>query len=105
MTQKQIDTSGTDTFVIVDPAAEIQISSSVVAPRLVSLAGVRIGIVDNSKHNAVVMLKEVEAVLKNQFGVGAFEYYRKDNPSIPMPQPAIVAMAERCQAIIHGVAD
>jgi hypothetical protein len=105
MAQKQIDANKIDGLVIVDPAAELEHVSSITARRLTSLKGVRVGMIDNSKHNALPMLKEIERVLATQFGIGSFDYYRKDNPSIPMPSDAILAMAGRCDAVIHGVAD
>jgi hypothetical protein len=40
------------TITLVDPAAELDHVSEALAPRLQSLAGKRIALIDNTKHNA-----------------------------------------------------
>ena len=90
---------------IVDPAAEEKLTSVSHAPRLASLTGVRLGLIDNTKHMALPLLREVEALLKERFGVASFAYYRKENPSVPTPPAVLAEMAATCEAVIHGVAD
>jgi hypothetical protein len=94
-----------DTLVVVDPAAELQSASVAAASRLNSIRGARVGIVDNAKHMALPFLKELEAILKDEYGVKSFNYFRKENASIPMPAEAMGAMAEQSDAVVHGVAD
>jgi hypothetical protein len=91
-------------MVIVNPAAEVEVVSMSMAPRLASLEGIRIGLVDNSKHMAAETLKALEEILRAR-GVASFETYRKDNPSVAMPFEMIAGMASRCDALVHGVAD
>lgn len=91
-------------IVIVNPAAEVETVEKAMAPRLASLDGIRLGLVDNSKHMAAETLKALEAILRTK-GVVAFETYRKDNPSVAMPAEMIAGMAARCDAVVHGVAD
>jgi hypothetical protein len=110
MLQKAIETkpfekTNTNTILIVDPAAEIQNITLSTAARLGSLKGARIGIVDNAKHMALPLLKELEVILKTEYGASTFNYYRKDNASIPMPPESMAAMAASSDAVVHGVAD
>jgi hypothetical protein len=91
-------------IVIVNPAAEVETVSRTMAPRLHSLDGIRLGLVDNSKHMAAETLKALEAILRAK-GIASFETYRKDNPSVAMPAEMIAGMAARCDAVVHGVAD
>src|ERR1700733_8160186 len=110
MLQKEIETkpfekTNTNTILIVDPAAEIQNITLSTASRLGSLKGARIGIVDNAKHMALPLLKELEVILKTEYGASTFNYYRKDNASIPMPPESMAAMAASSDAVVHGVAD
>src|SRR5258707_11838232 len=91
-------------IVIVNPAAETEVVSMSMAPRLASLQGIRIGLVDNSKHMAAETLKALEDILRAR-GVASFETYRKDNPSVAMPFDMIAGMASRCDAVVHAVAD
>lgn len=92
-------------LLIVDPAAEPKKTSFVMASRLVTLKGTHLAMVDNSKHNALTLLKSLQAVLVEDYGVVSVEFYRKDNPSIAMPLDAMNLVASRCSAVIHGVAD
>jgi hypothetical protein len=75
------------------------------APRLGSLSGVRVGFVDNAKHMAQQMLNAVQDILKTEYGVGSFDYFRKKNASIPIPPDVVAKMATHCDAIVHGVGD
>jgi hypothetical protein len=94
-----------DTILIVDPAAELHNVALVTAPRLSSLKGKRIGIVDNAKHMALPLLKQLEIILESEYGASAFNYYRKENASIPMPPDFMAKMVANSDAVIHGVAD
>jgi hypothetical protein len=105
---KEAETLGAiavDEIVIVNPAAEVQDILLSMAPRLSSLRGARVGIVDNAKHMALPLLKALESILKTEYGVASFNYYRKENASIPMPRDAMDAMAKASDAVVHGVAD
>lgn len=93
------------TIRIVDPAAEIKTESHVLAPRLRSLDGMRIAIIDNSKHMANSFLEATRGLLEQRYRVGGFECYRKLNPSVPTPPEVIERLAGSCDALIHGVAD
>lgn len=98
--------NSTDSITIVDPGVEEpQASAQAMAPRLVSLAGTTIGVIDNSKHMAAPLLSAVEELLKSRYGVGVTVRYRKDNPSIPTPAESVAQLVGDCDAVIHGVAD
>lgn len=98
-------TAGT-TIRIVDPAAEIESKSLLpLAPRLRSLQGVRIGIIDNSKHRAGSFLEATKTLLEQRYQVGGFDYYRKFTASVPTPTEVIERLTRSCDAVITGVAD
>lgn len=90
---------------IVHPAAEDVVDAHTLAPRLPSLAGRRIGFIDNSKHMADVFLRELAELLLARHGVAAVEVYRKASPSIPSPPDVIHRMVTSCDGVVHGVAD
>ena len=94
-----------DTVTIVDPAAEDTAVAENLAPRLETLAGTHIGLIDNSKHMAAELLAEVEVLLQQRYGVKKVTRYRKANPSIPTPPEVLAGLAASCDAIVHGVAD
>ena len=90
---------------IVDPAAEIETENNPIAPRLKSLHGARIGIIDNTKHMANRFLEATRVLLEKQHHAGSFEYYRKFSASVPTPPEVIERLTKSCDAVIHGVAD
>jgi hypothetical protein len=64
----------------------------------------RIGLIDNSKHHADVFLAEIERLMAAR-GVAGFVRYRKTNPSVRMPDDAVAELVDRCDAVVHAVAD
>ncbi len=94
-----------DTVTIVDPAAEDTAVAENLAPRLKTLTGTHVGVIDNSKHMAAELLAEVEVLLQQRYGVKQVTRYRKANPSIPTPPEALTSLTASCDAFVHGVAD
>jgi len=95
----------TITTMVLNPAAEGEIASQTLAPRLPDLKGATVGLIDNHKRNADVYLEELAGLLKEKFGVAKVINYKKDSQSIPSPSEVLDDLASQCQAIIHAVAD
>ena len=95
----------TESITVIDPAAEDSSVTLVPAPRLASLAGTRVGLIDNSKHMAAELLDAVQELLQSRYQVTAFKRYRKSNPSVPSPRDVLAGLIGSCDAIVHGVAD
>jgi hypothetical protein len=93
------------TITLVDPAAEIENPTEALAPRLRSLEGKRIALIDNTKHNADAFLEATRALLEQKYGVAGFEYFRKFSASVPTPPEVIERLTHSCDALVHGVAD
>ncbi len=93
------------TTTVLNPAAEGTAVIQKLAPRLSSLQGVTVGLIDNHKGNSDVYLEALAELFKEQFGVARVINYRKDSQSIPTPPEALDDLASQCQAIIHAVAD
>ena len=94
-----------ETVAIVDPAADEAPHQLAGAQRLATLSGIRLGMIDNSKHMAAELMAEVEAQLHERYGVREFTRYRKANPSVPTPPEVLAGLASSCDGIVHGVAD
>lgn len=90
---------------LVHPAAEDVPVTYALAPRLESLEGTRIGLLDNRKRHSDVFLAKLQELLQERYGVADFEYYLKDGASVATPPEVLADMATRCDAIIHAVAD
>ena len=90
---------------LVDPAAEVESKSEALAPRLESLKGKRIALIDNTKHNVQPYLDATRKLLEQRYGVAGFEYYRKYSASVPTPPEVVDRLTRSCDAFVHGIAD
>ena len=90
---------------IVNPAAEDMRPVLALAPRLATLEGATIALIDNTKHMAAVFLAEIRRVLEQKYRVKEFRYYRKAHASVPIPSEVMSELAGVCDGVIHGVAD
>ncbi|MBI3965595.1 MAG: hypothetical protein HY329_08170 [Chloroflexi bacterium] len=90
---------------IVNPAAEDVVEPNVLAPRLASLQGARVALVDNSKRMAGEFLDELDLLLRDRYGVAGCERYRKSSPSVPLPPEVMQGLLQSCDALVHAVAD
>lgn len=95
----------TRTITIVNPASEDVVEPQDLVPRLRSLTGAKIGLIDNSKRMANAFLDDVRELLRERYGVADFAAYQKVSASVPTPPGELDRLAEGCDAVIHGVAD
>lgn len=93
------------TVTIVNPAAEDVTERFALAPRVASLRGARVALIDNSKHNADLFLETLAARLVRDHGVATIERYRKASASVPTPPETLRRLLEASDAAVHGVAD
>src|SRR3546814_5751011 len=73
------------TFNFLDPAGGAKAEQFDIAPKLESLQGKRLGLLDNSKTNAEKYLKMVGKILVDRYGVAEVKLFRKDALSKPAP--------------------
>jgi hypothetical protein len=71
------------------------------APRLQSVRGARIAILDNCKEFADLVLRGVATALERDHGVGPVRFWRK--PYLGVPSTFAREMAGECDAVINGV--
>lgn len=83
------------------PTGEVDTRSKKLAPRLQSLRGARIGILDNCKEFADVVLRGVATALQRDFGVEQVKFWQKSYLGIASPYAG--EMAAQCDAVINGV--
>jgi hypothetical protein len=95
----------TDIVTVLHPAAEDVAEPQRLAPRLSSLQGMTVGLIDNHKRNANVYLEELSHLLQERYGVSKVVTYRKISQSMPTPDEVLDQLASTCDAIIHAVAD
>ena len=88
---------------LVDPTTQPIVPAFVPAPRLDSLAGKRIGLIDDAKGGARELLEEIADVLKQRYGVSGVSYHRKPSASKPAEPEVIRDMAEECDYVVVAI--
>jgi hypothetical protein len=89
--------------ILLDPTSERSLAIRARVPRLVSLAGKTLGLLDISKPRGNVFLDRLEAKLRDR---GA-ETLRFVKPTFTKPAPVDLRheIATRCDAVIEALAD
>ena len=86
-----------------DPTAQARTAPATLAPRLESLAGKRVGILDNGKPNAGTLMLAVAKVLQERYGAG--EIVKREKPIAGPPAPEILEALSECDFALVGSAD
>lgn len=90
--------------ILVNPFDERPLVQGKVAPRLDTLAGKTIGLLDISKPGGSIFLDYLERLLKEHFKVG--QVVRKMKPTYTKPAPdAMIQELTACHAVIEALAD
>jgi hypothetical protein len=92
-------------LVLISPVNEATVAESALAPRLSSLRGKRMGLLDNSKSKAGKMLDTVAAILNAQYSFSNIVRHRKPSASKPAAPEAITELATSCDLVVVGVGD
>ena len=82
------------------PTGDLATVAAHLAPRLRTVRDARIGILDNCKEFADVVLRGVAAALERDHGAKV-KFWRKSYLGIP--SPFATEMAKECDAVINGV--
>jgi len=91
---------------ILDPTGTADLPrAATLAPRVTELAGLRLGLLDNTKPNAVLVLETVAALLRAQHHIGEVTTYAKSYFGTPVEEDRAKEIARSCQAVIAGVGD
>jgi len=83
------------------PIGAVDTKSKLLAPRLKTIRGARIGILDNCKEFADTVLRGVADVLEREHGVAVVRFWQKSYLGVPSPYAK--EMAAECDAVINGV--
>jgi len=92
---------------ILDPtggAAHVRGDAVLAQPRAV-LRGATIGLLENTKRNASLLLDELGRLLVDRYGVAGVVARTKRAFALPVPDELLEELASSCQAVITGVGD
>ena len=93
------------TMVVLDPTLEAAPVLARMAQRPSTLAGKRIGLLDNGKPHARELLECVEQLLEERLKPAQVLRFRKPNSSKPAPTELIVDITRQVDAVVNGVGD
>ena len=93
------------TVMLLDPTFEDVPDEFPVAPRLSSLAGATVALLDNTKHNSDRFLAALADELVRGYGVSMVVAQRKANANTPAPASLLDDISARADAVVHAVAD
>jgi hypothetical protein len=93
------------TVQILDPTTEVAGRRIAYAPRPKSLEGLRVGLIDNTKHNSDQLLLRIAGILESEHGSKA-HIIRKKKSSGAAPHAEIIEEYKaNCDVIVAGVGD
>ena len=75
--------------ILVNPVTQPIVAPFDGAPRLASLAGTRLGIIDDSKRNADVLLEELAEILRTRYEITEFTWHHTPSASRPAGPTAL----------------
>jgi hypothetical protein len=93
------------TLRLYDPVSEIDVSRLSFAPRLQSLAGLKIGLLANGKAKSDVLARETARFFTEAYGAEVVADENKGNASRPCPPDLLRSLAERSDLLITAVGD
>jgi hypothetical protein len=97
------------TNAILDPTGLSERSETtpafVLAPRPADLHGLKIGLLENGKQNARLLLEDVAALLHDRYGAGGATLLRKENFAQPAPAGLVDELSAASDVVVIGVGD
>ena len=90
---------------LLDPTDKVDRGEKVFAPRLDTLTGKTIGLLDINKAKGEFFLDRVEEVLREHYGVKDVLRRRKPTPGRVVPEPLKAELTEKCDAVIEALSD
>ena len=90
---------------IYDPTTSATGRTVAFAPRPKSLAGLRVGLVDNTKHNSDQLLLRIAALLESKHGAKAHIIRKKKSSGVAPHAEIIEELKASSDVIVAGVGD
>lgn len=90
---------------IVAPDAPLEPTEQLKADRTLGSAGIRLGVLDNSKGNADHLLNMIVEGVKKEFNVESVVYRRKPASSAPATEQLLDELANEADLVVSAMAD
>jgi hypothetical protein len=92
-------------FRIYDPRGVVHAEHRELAPRVASLAGLRVGVLDNTKWNGWRVLERTAAILGEQTPFASVTRYKKESFSVNAEDELIARIAAENDVALIGIGD
>lgn len=92
-------------LVVLDPTAATKHDRWLPAGRLHSLDGKVIGLLNNGKRNADLILQRIDEILRTEYGIKEAVHMTKPDVSRVIPDSFADDMANRFDAVVTGIGD
>jgi hypothetical protein len=92
------------TIRVLSPVVDSKVSQTAPLPLPGTLAGKRVGFLDNTKANFELLLRGLEAHLRERWAVADVRYERKANSSTPAPAEVLTRLQD-VDLVVTGSAD
>ena len=91
---------------LLDPTGAAEgANDGTLSPRPVSLKGLTVGLLDNTKPNATLLLDEIVAHLRRDYGIGEVKHYVKDYFGTPVKDELFQQIVSEVDIVITAVGD
>lgn len=91
--------------IVYDPRGIVEAEPKSLAPRLTSLKGVSIGVLDNTKWNGGKLLRQIVSLLEPENSGAVVHYYKKESFSKNAAPELIEEIALKSEAVITAIGD
>ena len=93
-------------MILVDPTGHnLNTSSLHISPRPSDLRGKRLGLLDNTKANAEVILRRIADILDGKYEFADIYYTKKHSSNLP-PKPEVLSnLHQNADIVIAGIGD
>ncbi len=92
-------------LVVFDPRGVVEAETKPLSPRVGDLAGLRLGVLDNTKWNANRLLRKTVVRLEQQAPLAAINYYRKESFSKDADPILIATIATDNDIVLTAIGD
>ena len=93
------------TIPVYDPRGVVEAAPLSTAPRVTTLAGLRLALLDNTKWNANKLLRGLRDRLARKHALGAVNYYRKESFAAAAAPELLAEIAAQNDIILTAIGD
>ena len=91
---------------LLDPTGDSErATNTALAPRPQSLQGLTVGLLDNTKPNAAVVLRAAGRELRERYGVRESRMFRKGYFGTPVEESVVNQMLHNCDFAVAAIGD